>query len=145
MLEHLTSLVHLNVQFINTKLDILSAEFWEFYIITLNETWLINNIFSQDISLHGFQKPLRRDREGKRYRGGHLFKNSYIYLVDVGGSRSWKNKMHLSWVLYVQKEISDRNFLSTTQIGDKWVGIYSVLDWKGKWYEYLQYHHYRRF
>ena len=38
MLENLTSLVHLHIQSINNKLDIIQAEFSGFYIITLNET-----------------------------------------------------------------------------------------------------------
>ena len=38
MLENFTSLVHLHIQSINNKLDIIQAEFSGFYIITLNET-----------------------------------------------------------------------------------------------------------
>ena len=78
LLENSTSLVHLNVQSINNKLDIIQAEFGGFDIITLNETWLDNSTLSQDIVLQGFQEPFRRDREENRFGGVIVYVKNHI-------------------------------------------------------------------
>ena len=77
MLENSTSLVHLNIQSINNKLDIIQAEFSGFDI-TLNETWLDKNTSSQDILIPGFQEPFRRDREENRYGGVMIYVKNHI-------------------------------------------------------------------
>lgn len=47
------------------KIDIIQAEF---YIITLNETWLYHNTDSDDLIILVFQEPLmRRDKGDNRY------------------------------------------------------------------------------
>ena len=77
MLENSTSLVYLNIQSINDKLEFIQAEFSGFDIITLNETWFNKNTSSQDILIPGFKEPFRRDREEYRRWGGDLCKKSY--------------------------------------------------------------------
>ena len=78
LLENSTSIVHLNVQSINNKLDIIQAEFGGFDIITLNETWLDKNTLSPDIMLQGFQEPFRRDREENRFGGVIVYIKNHI-------------------------------------------------------------------
>lgn len=52
-LEKSVTLIHLNVQSICNKLDIIQAEFGGFDIITLNETWLDNNTTSETLMIQG--------------------------------------------------------------------------------------------
>ena len=56
------SFLHLNVQSLVPKLDIISAEYDEFDILSFTETWLNSNHTDDSIKLENFQKPFRRDR-----------------------------------------------------------------------------------
>lgn len=77
-LEKLITLVHLNVQSVSNKIDIIQAEFGGLDIITLNETWLDHNTDSEDLIIQCFQEPMRRDRGDNRYGGVMLYVNSNI-------------------------------------------------------------------
>ena len=77
-LEKSITLVHLNVQSLTNKLDIIQAEFGGFDIITLNETWIDYRSTSDDLLIQGFQEPFRRDRTNNRYGGVIIYVNSNI-------------------------------------------------------------------
>ena len=51
------SFVHYNVQSALPKIDLLSSELSNFDVISLTETWLSDNINSQDINITGFHPP----------------------------------------------------------------------------------------
>ena len=70
--------MHLNVQSLTNKLDIIQAEFGGFDIITLNETWLDCRSTSDDFLIQGFKEPFRRDRTNNRYGGVIIYVNSNI-------------------------------------------------------------------
>ena len=54
--------MHLNVQSLVPKIDLLNVEFQKFDILCFTETWLNTNVANQDISLDNFQSPFRKDR-----------------------------------------------------------------------------------
>jgi hypothetical protein len=68
--------MHLNVQSLVPKIDLLNVELQKFYILCFTETWLNTNVANQDISLDNVQPPFRKDRVD---RGGVAIyvKNDY--------------------------------------------------------------------
>ena len=59
------SLIHLNIQSIRPKLDIINAELSDFDVLCFTESWLDVSIKDQDISLEGFNAPFRHDRSDR--------------------------------------------------------------------------------
>ena len=70
------SIVHYNVQSFLQKKDILYAELQQFDVIAISETWLSNNVSTEDIYFSNYHAPFRRDRIGDAH-GGIL-----IYVSD---------------------------------------------------------------
>jgi len=68
-IDKLFSFVHYNVQSALPKIDLLSSELSNFDVISLTETWLSDNINSQDINITGFHPPLRYDRPNDNHGG----------------------------------------------------------------------------
>ena len=66
--EHF-SVVKYNVQSLLNKVDILESELSSFDVVCLSETWLDNRITDNDINMHGFKVPYRRDRQGDNHGG----------------------------------------------------------------------------
>ncbi|CAC5415948.1 unnamed protein product [Mytilus coruscus] len=60
-----TSFVHLNVQSLVPKLDIINAELKSIDVLSFSETWLNSNVNDQDILLGSYHPPLRNDRVGR--------------------------------------------------------------------------------
>ena len=56
-------IAHTNINSIRYKLDQLYTEFFSYDIICVSETKLNQNILNQDLELHGFHLPIRKDRE----------------------------------------------------------------------------------
>ncbi|XP_045206258.1 uncharacterized protein LOC123558446 [Mercenaria mercenaria] len=74
------SFIHLNVQSIQHKLDILYTELCDFDILAFSETWLNNSVPTEDLLLSSFHTPERRDRVGYTYGGVILYiKDSLHY------------------------------------------------------------------
>ena len=73
------SFVHLNVQSLQYKLDAVYTEFCEFDILALSETWLNSSIVTDDLTLHSFHKPKRKDRASDSH-GGII---SYIKVFGI--------------------------------------------------------------
>ena len=63
------SMVHYNVQSVLNKLDLIEAEFSDFSIISLTETWLNETKPTDDLVFNGFRTPFRRDRVGDSHGG----------------------------------------------------------------------------
>ena len=80
MLSNGLSIMHLNIQSIRSKMDILEIEAQPYDVLILylffTETWLNNDIDSEDIRIPNFSLPFRCDRVGKA--GGGVA----IYLRD---------------------------------------------------------------
>ncbi len=58
--KHKLSIVHLNVQSLHQKTDIIQAELDHFDIIALTETWLNDTIDNNDLALTQYHPPIRR-------------------------------------------------------------------------------------
>ncbi len=71
------SIMHLNVQSLKPKLEIIEAEAQYYDILVFTETWLSPNISDDDIMISNFTKPYRADRIG-RLGGGVA-----IYIRDT--------------------------------------------------------------
>ncbi len=56
------SVVHLNVQSIQNKIDVIQAELSHFDVIALTETWLNDTVSNSDLMLSNFHSPQRKDR-----------------------------------------------------------------------------------
>ena len=64
-LSHNLSFVHYNVQSVFfSKLELLEAELIEFDILAFTETWLRPSVDTNELLLHSFNTPERKDREG---------------------------------------------------------------------------------
>ena len=73
------SFLHYNVQSLAPKLDILGPELFEFDILTFSETWLKPSISSDDLHLHSFRTPERKDRTGDSHGGVIIYVKEDIY------------------------------------------------------------------
>ena len=78
-LNHSLSFVQYNVQSVINKLDILNAELFEFDVISLTETWLNSTIPTDDLLLHSYSKPERKDRTGDTHGGVMIYVKEGIY------------------------------------------------------------------
>ena len=81
-LTHNLSFVHYNVQSIFSKLEILQAELSEFDILAFTETWLSPSIDTNELLLHSFNTPERKDRTGDNH-GGVIIYVTDSYIISV--------------------------------------------------------------
>jgi hypothetical protein len=63
------SFLQLNDQSLKPKLDIISAEYGDFDILSFTETWLNHSMPDRDIKLDSFNVPLRKERVEISYGG----------------------------------------------------------------------------
>ena len=70
-MSHTVSFVHLNIQSIVPKLDLISAEFICHDILSFTESWLTPRVSDNAMIIPGYKPPFRRDRVG-RMGGGVL-------------------------------------------------------------------------
>ena len=104
--NHLST-IHYNVQSIANKLDTLIAEFSFFDVVSFSETWLHDEISSNELLFPSFHPPERKDRANNRYGGVILYvKNnlSYIRRQDLE-----LNNLECIWVQI--KSCNKRNIL----------------------------------
>ncbi len=71
--KHKLSIVHLNVQSLQQKTDIIQAELDHFDIIALTETWLNDTIDNNDLALTQYHPPIRKDRTTDRHGGEAIY------------------------------------------------------------------------
>ena len=118
-LDAYTSFVHINIQSLIPKLDIINVELSNIDVLCFSETWLNQSTNSEDILLDGFHTPFRKDRVGKIGGGVAIYvKNNLVTLfrrdLDVNGLESlWveirikNNKKVLVGVFYRPPDSGD--------------------------------------
>ena len=72
-LSHNLSFVHYNVQSIFSKLELLETELIEFDVLAFTETWLSPSTDTNEVLLHSFNTPERKDREGDNHGGVMIY------------------------------------------------------------------------
>ena len=70
--EHF-SVVHYNIQILLNKVKILESELCSYDVGCLSETWLVHRTIDNDINMHGFNVPYRRDRQGDNHGGIRVY------------------------------------------------------------------------
>ena len=63
------SIVHYNIQSLVGKLDQIQIELSHFDVIALSESWLSDNVSTDEILFQNFQRPFRKDRVENSYGG----------------------------------------------------------------------------
>ncbi|VDI33784.1 Hypothetical predicted protein [Mytilus galloprovincialis] len=92
------SFLHLNVQSLLPKLDLILAEYEHFDILSFTETWLNGNNSSDSVELLNYQKPFRKDR-GRMKSGGGRRDDLEVPGVEV---------------IWIQLKINNKNVLYGT-------------------------------
>ena len=94
------SIVHINVCSLPKKVDIIYNELSEYDVISITETHLDNTMCNYESLFHGFQPPIRKDRN--RFGGGLLFYISlelhFVIRDDVNS-----HSIALMWNTYARK------------------------------------------
>ena len=72
ILHDYLNIVHVNIQSLLPKLDILETEMQSYDIAILTETWLSQSTSNYDISIPNFDPPYRKDREDRPGWGRNL-------------------------------------------------------------------------
>lgn len=75
--EHL-SIVHVNIQSLFPKMDILEVELQYYDLVILTETWLSPSIKNEDLLISNFGPPYRKDRIGRTGGGVAIYVKSEI-------------------------------------------------------------------
>ncbi|KAK3094860.1 hypothetical protein FSP39_007176 [Pinctada imbricata] len=65
----LPSLIHLNIQSLKPKIDLLEGILNEIDILSFSETWLNKNIENYEVNIQGYSPPFRCDRDDKQGGG----------------------------------------------------------------------------
>ena len=65
--------MHYNVQSIFSKLEILQAELFEFDILAFTETWLNPSVDTDELLMHSYSTPERKDRAGDTHGGVMIY------------------------------------------------------------------------
>ena len=73
------SVMHLNIQSLRPKLDILQVETQPYDIVVLTETWLNPSVSNADLFIRNFQCPFRCDRKGRNGGGVSIYVRDGIY------------------------------------------------------------------
>ena len=104
------SFLHLNVQSLVPKLDLIIAEYEDFDILSFTETWLNNNSSDDSIELLNYQKAFRKDRNDGRVGGGvvvYVKENIHAYRRD-------DLEPHNIEVIWIQLKIMEKKVLYGT-------------------------------
>ena len=72
-LTHNLSFVHYNVQSIFSKLEILQAALFKFDILAFTETWLNPSVDTDELLMHSYSTPERKDRAGDTHGGVMIY------------------------------------------------------------------------
>ena len=87
--EHF-SIVHYNKQSLLYKVNILESELRSFDVVCPSETWLDQRTTDNDIDMHGFKVPYRRDCQGDNHGGIRVYVKENIYMPNEELIRSFK-------------------------------------------------------
>ena len=121
-LTHNLSFVHYNVQSIFSKLKILQAELSEFDILAFTETWLSPSIDTNELLLHSYKTPERKDRAGDNHGGVIIYVKDSLYykrredLEPRNIESIWleltNNHKHVLFGLFYRPPNSNSNYFS---------------------------------
>jgi hypothetical protein len=120
-ISHHLSFVHLNVQSIRHKLDILYSELVDFDILAFSETWLNNTISSDDLKLLSYNTPERKDRIDDSHGGVILYVRENLhykrhYNLELNNLECiWielipENNKHVLFGLFYRPPNADANY-----------------------------------
>ena len=73
------SMMHLNIQSIKPKIDIIQGTLCDFDILCFTESWLNQNISDKEISLEGYNPPFRNDRSDRLGGGVIVYCKNTLY------------------------------------------------------------------
>lgn len=79
--NHNLNIIHLNIQSILPKMDILEAEMQNYDILVFTETWLSPQTSDDDILITNFEPPYRRDRQDRIGGGVAIYTRTGIQSV----------------------------------------------------------------
>jgi hypothetical protein len=65
--------LHLNIQSLVPKLDLITAEYADFDILSFSESWLNRRHTDEPLKLSNYQTPFRKDRGPNKSGEGVLF------------------------------------------------------------------------
>ncbi|XP_071177472.1 uncharacterized protein [Mytilus edulis] len=104
------SFLHLNVQSLLPKLDLILAEYEDFDILSFTETWLNGNNSSDSVELLNYQKPFRKDRGPMKSGGGVI-----VYVKEnIHSKRRDDLEVPGVEVIWIQLKINNKNVLYGT-------------------------------
>lgn len=115
------SILHLNVQSLLPKLDILSCEAEAYDILVFTESWLKPNISDADIEIVNFHQPFRKDRSNRLGGGVVIYARDSLacrrrYDIEINGLEAvWvelriKSKQILIGGIYRPPDSNDNYF-----------------------------------
>ena len=73
------SLMHLNIQSIKPKIDIIQGTLCDFDLLCFTESWLDQNTLNTEVFLEGFTPPFRNDRLDRGGGGVIVYCNDSLY------------------------------------------------------------------
>ena len=73
------SLIHLNIQSICPKLDIINGNLRDFDILCFTESWLDPNVNDSELMLDNFNIPFRHDRQDRAGGGVIVYTKDHLY------------------------------------------------------------------
>ena len=75
--------MHININSIRNKIDLMEAEYGHFDVITVSETWLSDSISNDSIHMTNFHPPIRLDRPNDAHGGVAIYikNNLFVNLV----------------------------------------------------------------
>ena len=74
--------MHLNIQSLRTKLDLIQIELQHYYVLILSETWLSPDISNNNLKLTNFNPPFRSDRVGRSGGGVTIYVHDGITAIE---------------------------------------------------------------
>lgn len=76
------SIMHLNIQSLKPKIDLLAVEAQPYEILVFSETWLNHNIQNDDLQIPNFSPPFRCDRRDRIGGGVAIYVRDTIHAVQ---------------------------------------------------------------
>ena len=104
------SFLHLNIQSIIPKLDLIAAEYEDFDILSFSESWLNSNHTDESIKLLNFHTPFRSDRGPHKMGGGVV-----VYIRDnINVTRRFDLEMDNLEAVWLQLKLEGKKVLFGT-------------------------------
>lgn len=76
------SIMHLNIQSLKPKIDILAVEAQPYDVLIFTETWLSNNVTDTDLYIPNFSKPFRCDRIDRIGGGVAIYVRDSLHAIE---------------------------------------------------------------